>query len=82
MENGAQRRRNVVTGLLLSLCYWLVALPFLAFTQLGDPADQTPAGVEAAFAARHRNGLIIFAVEVVLYLLLLAALLRRNRRLR
>lgn len=65
--------------MLLSVGYWVVALPVWALMQLGDPADQTTAGIKAAFAMRHRVSFVVFAAELALYLVLLRLFVRRNR---
>lgn len=79
MDKRGRKRNSIVTVILLSVCYWIIALPIWAFTQVGDPAGETDVALNAAVTARHRFGLIVIAAELAMYLLLLA-LFRRHAR--
>jgi hypothetical protein len=62
-----------------SVAYWIIGMGIWGLSQWGDPLVHTREQFDAAMAARHREGIIIFIVEVTIYVALLF-LLRRALR--
>jgi hypothetical protein len=81
MEGRRERILRLVVGAALSLLYWFVALLFLLFSQIGDPPPeyQTPEGLNVVYATRHRTGLVILCVELLLYAALFLFLSRAGK---
>lgn len=68
-----------VVIVVVSLVYWVAALLVVAISQFGDVAGDTHEKFEVAMAARQRNGVILFLVELAVYLGLVFVLRRVGR---
>ena len=81
MEGRRERFVRVAVGTVLSVLYWFVALFFLLFSQIGDPPPEyrTPEGLNVVYATRHRTGLIILCVEVLIYAALFLLMRRAGK---
>jgi hypothetical protein len=76
---------NRAAAIFASLAYWLLALLFLLFTQIGDvnaAGTVSPAEAIAALDMRRRNGIIVLCVELGIYAALFLVVRNASRRRR